>query len=108
MVYVDSKHVGVYIDQTKWTKTKEHIRWIKDQIMACDKITEVKVEKDYGVDRKELERRRGFLVYVSRTYPAMTPYLKGIHQTLDGWREGRDEDGWRLTISEMKAVKEIQ
>jgi hypothetical protein len=27
---------------------------------------------------KNLESYRGFLVYVSRTYPAMVPYLKGI------------------------------
>ena len=107
MVYVDSKHVGVYIDQTKWTKTKEHIRWIKDQIMACDRIIETKLPHNYGIDRKELERRRGFLVYVSRTYPAMTPYLKGIHQTLDGWREGRDEDGWRVTIFRDESNKRV-
>lgn len=44
-------------------------------------------------------------MYVSRTYPSIVPYLKGIHQTLDGWREGRDNDGWRLTHAEIKAAK---
>ena len=73
MVYIDNQHVGVYIDQNKWEKTKGHIKWIKEQIMECDKVTEVKLSKNYGIDRKELERHRGFLVYVSRTYPAMTP-----------------------------------
>lgn len=38
----------------------------------------------------------------------MVPYLKGIHQTLDGWRAGRDSDGWKLTLSELKAAKDVE
>jgi hypothetical protein len=26
----------------------------------------------------------------------MVPYLKGLHLTLDSWRSGRDEGGWKL------------
>ena len=44
---------------------------------------------------KSLERKRGFLIYVTRTYPSMVPYLKGIHLTLVGWRQGRDDEGWK-------------
>jgi len=44
---------------------------------------------------KSLENKRGFLIYVTRTYPSMVPYLKGIHLTLDGWRPGRDVEGWK-------------
>ncbi len=35
------------------------------------------------------------MIYIIRTYPAFTPYLKGIHLTLDSWRSGRGEDGWK-------------
>ena len=46
--------------------------------------------------RKDLERARGFLVYVALTYTVMTPYLQqGIHLTLESWRPDRDKDGWR-------------
>ena len=31
----------------------------------------------------------------------MCPYLKEIHQILDSWREGRDEDSWKLTRREL-------
>ena len=31
----------------------------------------------------------------------MCPYFKGIHQTLDSWRPGRDKDGWKLERREM-------
>jgi len=44
---------------------------------------------------KRLEQIRGFLVYVTRTYRWLTPYLKGLHLTLDAWRSDRDEEGWR-------------
>jgi hypothetical protein len=47
-------------------------------------------------DHKEMEKQRGFLVYVTRTYPALVPYLKGIYLTLDSWRDGRDDEGWRM------------
>jgi hypothetical protein len=49
-----------------------------------------------------LERIRGFLIYVMRTHPCMTPYLIGIHMTIDVWRPNRKEDGWRFSASEMK------
>ncbi len=31
------------------------------------------------LDFTTLESYRGYLIYISRTYPAMVPYLKGIH-----------------------------
>ena len=44
---------------------------------------------------EDLERGRGFLDYLSRNYPSIVPYLKGIHLTLDSWCPNRDEDGWK-------------
>ena len=41
-----------------------------------------------------MERIRVFLIYVSRTFRWMTPYLKGLHLTIDGWRPGRDDELW--------------
>jgi len=46
--------------------------------------------------RKQAESFRGFLVYVSKAFKSMIPYLKDIHLTLDHWRPNRDEDGWRM------------
>jgi hypothetical protein len=58
-----------------------------------------------GVDHKALESYRGFLIYVSQTYPYMVPYLKGVHLTLDSWREGRREDGWKRSQKEMDLLR---
>ncbi len=52
------------------------------------------------LNRKDLECKRGFLIHVARTYPVMTPYLKGLHQTIDGWRKDRDEGGWKRPKNE--------
>jgi hypothetical protein len=63
---------------------------------------------DSYINHKKLESARGFLVYVANTFKAMTPYLKGIHLTLDSWREHRDHDGWKIPFSlrEKLEVKE--
>jgi len=52
--------------------------------------------RDATFNHKDLEQKRGFLVYITRTYPSLTPFLKGIHLTLDSWRAGRDSEGWRI------------
>jgi hypothetical protein len=48
------------------------------------------------LDRSQLESIRGFFIHLQRTYPAITPFLKGFHLTIDGWRDGRDTNLWKL------------
>ena len=43
--------------------------------------------REERVYHKILECIRGFLIYVARTFKWMTPYLKGLHMTIDVWRE---------------------
>jgi len=85
VVCTENGEVVVTVSQDKWEKTQRHIQWIAALI-----------EKGERIPFKELERVRGFLIYTTRTYPEMTPYLKGIHLTLDGWRANRDSDGWKF------------
>ena len=81
------------VAQERWDKTRKFVHTLKDWA-------------DGGglVDRKELERIRGFLVYVSLTFDIMVPYLKGIHLTLESWRDDRDEEGWKLNEKDRRAV----
>ncbi len=48
------------------------------------------------VNRKLQETIRGFFIHLQCTYPALTPFLKGMHLTIDGWREGRDLNMWKV------------
>jgi hypothetical protein len=64
--------------------------------MSSERPTERRLVSDIDIPHKELESCRGFLVYVTRTYGAMVPYLKGVHHTLDSWRPERDVDGWKF------------
>jgi hypothetical protein len=48
---------------------------------------------------------RGFLMYVVRTYTWMNPYIKGMHNTIDSWREGRAEDGFKMGAKERKRIQ---
>ncbi len=52
-------------------------------------------EKKPQLPHKELLLDQGFLVYVTQTYPAMVPYLKGFHLTIEMWRGGQDVEGWK-------------
>jgi hypothetical protein len=95
---ISTDGIGVYVtvSQEKWDKSKGMIQAMIDEMK----------EREGWLDHKMLERRRGFLLYVTRTYPAMVPYLKGIHLTLDGWRKGRDAEGWKVTDREAREAIE--
>ena len=85
--------ISVSVTQERWDKTKGIVEWIYEEMLSSDTI-----------EFKTLQRSRGFLVYVGRTYPVIVPYLKGIHLTLDSWRAWRKEDGWKLSQSEINQV----
>lgn len=90
---VVTKEDGVFVlaDAEKWTKAKAMVQEVMEMI-----------RKDPNkLNRKRLESIRGFLLYVVRTYPALKPYMMGLHLTIDGWRPDRDEDGWRLSAIEI-------
>ena len=53
---------------------------------------------------KELLADTGFLVYITWTYPALVPYVKGFHLTIEMWRGGRDVDGWKLKTGDDASV----
>lgn len=99
------KRTGPSTEPGPWAGTVTHT---KDGVMAT--VTEVKWAKTQGIvqemaqmleddetalPRKALERARGFLIYVGRTFRWMNPYLKGLHLTIDSWRTDRDEEGYK-------------
>jgi hypothetical protein len=95
-VFSDGEAISVAVSQERWDKAKEIINWIAESMTCSDSI-----------DYKKLERHRGFLVYLVRTYPVMNPYLKGIHLTIDSWRPFHSKDGWKMTLSELnEAMKD--
>jgi hypothetical protein len=78
--------VMVLTSQDKWDRMKTICRhWL-------EKLNEGTVELDF----KRLRSDQGFLVYVTQAYPAMKPYLNGFHLLLESWRQGRDNDGWKI------------
>ncbi len=69
-------------------------KWKKAQAIIQDTLHEVK--SGGLLCHKLLEQRRRFLNHIQRVYPVMTPFLKGFHLTLDGWRPGRMADMWKI------------
>jgi len=70
-------------------------KWKKALLMMDEVITMVEKEPQ-RLDRKRLEQIRGYLGYITRTFPCSVPYMIGMHLSIDGWRKDRDEEGWRV------------
>jgi hypothetical protein len=86
VVSTGAQGVGVKCSQDKCDKAKALLQDILAELERSDQL-----------QYKPLEQKRGFFIHLQRTYPCITPFLKGFHNTLDGWRAGRDTEGWKLT-----------
>jgi hypothetical protein len=85
--------VCVLTSAEKWDKMKGILeKWWKQ--VAGSNVPKL--------SHKELLSDRGFLVYVTRTYPTMVPYLKGFHLTIEMWRGGRDTDVRPTSSTKMR------
>ena len=60
------------------------------------------VDTKEDVDFELLQKCRGYLIYVSRTYRPMIPYLRGLHKSIDSWRPFRDKEGWKLSEAQIQ------
>lgn len=85
IVHTDGGKVWVLCTQDEWNKAWGYVQSMQTILREQGGI----------FDFKTLEKQRGFLVYVSRIYPSLVPYLKGIHLTLDSWRPNRNKDSWK-------------
>jgi len=84
--------IGITCGLDKWSKAKRLLQEMSSELQQGPRL-----------QHKLLEQRRGFFVHLQRTYPCITPFLKGLHLTLDSWRPGRDSEGWRLSPAEVDA-----
>ena len=88
----DDKGLVVLTSQEKWDRLKT----------ICRHWLECITRGETMLDFKRLRSDRGFLVYVTQVYPAMKPYLKGFHLSLESWGGGRDAEGWKARASKIK------
>jgi hypothetical protein len=84
LVETNGTTITVCTSQEKWVKAQRFLQDIRAEL-----------EREGSLQHKGLEQKRGFFVHLQRVYPTIAPYLKGMHLTLDGWRPGRDADGWQ-------------
>jgi len=100
MCLIDGKgNVLVTCSEEKWLKGK---RWI---LAWHDAVCIRNVD---SLEFKELEKGVGFLVYLSRTFPMIFPYLKGLYHTMNEWRVGRDRDGWKYSTADWKELLALE
>ncbi len=90
VTHTDRDQVCGMVSQEKWEKTQLLIRELR-----------LMLERDFLPLQRLLEIR-GFLAYVVRTYSWLNPYIKGLHLTMDSWRPGRKESGFKLRGKELE------
>jgi hypothetical protein len=88
VVQTSMKKVVVLATVDKWKKLKELLGWLWTHYLDNE-----------GINHKLLEQKRGFLVHMVQTYPALNPYLKGFHGTLDSWRKIEMKMGFVCSIT---------
>ena len=95
-----SKEDGFYVTctQKKWIKAKAIIAHWQEEV--CE-------NKSRLVNTAQMECDVGFLVHLSRTFPAIFPYLKGFYLSLNSWRKGRNDEGWKYSMAEWRAAMEL-
>ena len=98
LIRTDNENVFVSTSQSKWNKGRSFIFNMIQQYVNDDRVSSA---REPSFDYKFLEKGRGFLVHLSGTYPSIKPRLKGLHQTLETWRNNRDEDGWKIESHEL-------
>jgi hypothetical protein len=85
MAFTSEGGVSGTVSQERWERSKE----------IFSRLWNVLENQGGRFNHADLLSDRGFLIYVVRTYPTMRPYLKGINLTIERWRKGRDEEGWK-------------
>jgi len=95
VIHTDGEEVLLLVLQEKWDKTKKWVEWVKEH-----------TSEGLAFLHKELEQCWGFLIYVSRTYRPFVPLLRGVHQTLESWREWRGADGWKMAAKDIAFAME--
>ena len=83
MMEASNSTVSKFISKAKWEKTKAILKRIGE---------EIETSPDGKLEFKQLERDRGYLIHVAPCYKHMTPFLKGIHQTIEIWQPNRNKD----------------
>lgn len=74
MVMIEQGQIYLTTSQEKWDKAKGHLKDKQEELAVSGRLR-----------HKPLEQKQGFFIHLQRVYPAMTPYLKGLHLTLDSW-----------------------
>ena len=98
---LSKRESGLYVtcSQEKWERGKALIGNWHEKVVSQD---------NNQLDFVELEKGVGFLVHLSGTFPAIFPYFKGLYNTMNSWRIGRNPDGWKFKMKEWKSFLEME
>ena len=95
VMHTSGGDVSKLLTEERWAKTRRILNRIY-----------LEMDSSVGMKYDLLNSDRGFLVYVTRAYSNLTPYLKGMHLTLASWQGERDpESGWKAKKRKLPTEK---
>ena len=85
---------GVYqlTSEEKWNKGKSQTHEVKAMLDT----------NWQALDHHRLQQIRGYLNHLAEPYPEIKPYLNGFHLTIEGWRDNRDDERWRIPLRKVQ------
>jgi hypothetical protein len=92
VVWASPAGICIRSPKDKWVRAKTLIAQLQQDLAAHQND----LDCSEGLLLGPLESARGFLVHMQQVYPSMTPYLKGLHLTIDSWLANRDPEGWKV------------
>jgi hypothetical protein len=107
-IHTNTDQVSVKVTQERWEKTRKMVRDIWQEFSGHQREVPSEVlgeDSAGGLDHKHLEGCRCVLVYMAQAYSSLVTYLKGIHLTLDIWREDRNEGDWKRLYAGMEQLR---
>jgi hypothetical protein len=104
VIILDETGIYKLVMEMRWQKMQQKIGWFASYLGLIPREDEEEhLAKEWKacpfghLPHKTAKSYRGFLVYVSRTYGTLVPYLKGIHLTIYSCHRLHDDDGWKNT-----------
>ena len=95
-VHTNNTDVGLLVSIDTWENMKSIVLRLQAQVLENPEV---------DLCTNSIMSDIGTLGYGNQTYEPLTPHLKGLHLTIDGWRPGRYYDGWKVETARLKPEK---
>ena len=99
-----------HISEDAVSKTVTQAKWDKGRSLIAPYIVSFEENPKTlpSFLHKQMQRDVGFFVHLALTFSSMMPFLKGFYLTMNNWRGGRNDEGWKLSAREWISQLQVK